>query len=346
MEVRAEHIPKDLRRSRLTPSLNRGLSSFLQSQYAQNDALSRKNTELWLTPDLLSRPDQVHVAPLCKHQNQRKSLAHANRPCYLKSHMKNYRPLQGDGSAKVVVSGESHSPFTTAPRCEPSPHNSRAPDELCTCSVRVLAGEFRPPARTKLFTRELWPCTDLVVLLPCPTLPLPIVNRNLSKKPVSSRKFTFQHSVQTPYSRASDGRFARPLNVDCHRIPAKKARNVAYCRITEKISETLFAQTSSIPHSGICALKLKKPVFAHIRRLRTGLSAPTNVECSVPSYSYSSNLSAQPEVNSPFPPNPKSSKKARKSAKVHVSTSLTFVADCTPLVRWSLVSSRVLFQQH
>jgi hypothetical protein len=54
--------------------------------------------------------------------------------------MKNYRRHSGDGSAKVVLSGDSNSPFKTTPRREPLPYNSSSAEELCPfagCASRV-----------------------------------------------------------------------------------------------------------------------------------------------------------------------------------------------------------------
>jgi signal transduction histidine kinase len=91
-------------------------------------------------------------------------------------------------------------------------------------------------------------------------------DQSSSKKPVNPPKFTLQHSIQPSYSSASKGRFAQIQNVDCRPIPSKKVRTVAYCRITEKISDTLFPSfcrysplhrnvDSLIPQPELCAFQ-------------------------------------------------------------------------------------------
>src|SRR3954467_14267405 len=62
--------------------------------------------------------------------------------------MRNYRRLSGDGSVKVVLSGDSNSPPKTTSRREPLPYNSSPAQELrpfvaCAPRVRVPAPSRR-----------------------------------------------------------------------------------------------------------------------------------------------------------------------------------------------------------
>src|SRR6185436_10039562 len=54
--------------------------------------------------------------------------------------MKNYRRHSGDGSVKVVLSGDSNSPPKTTGRREPSSYNSSSTQELRT-SILVGGGD-------------------------------------------------------------------------------------------------------------------------------------------------------------------------------------------------------------
>jgi uncharacterized protein YbbC (DUF1343 family)/CubicO group peptidase (beta-lactamase class C family) len=81
-------------------------------------------------------------------------------------------------------------------------------------------------------------------------------------------------------------------NVDCRPIPSKKARNVAYCRITEKISETLFPSDLAFPLAQNVD-SARDPEPSNFQTLNSGTAASVH---------------------------PNLSKKARKSAIVHVST--------------------------
>jgi hypothetical protein len=176
--------------------------------------------------------------------------------------MRNYRRLSGDGSVKVVLSGDSNSPRKTTPGREPPPHNSSPTQELCTCGAGVLACQLRyrlshpcrhPGVRTELLCEKLQhaqPGTYHMIssktpaispFSPNPTstshqrvdclpwdfvlgnsrvisawsLVLPPSGRpNPSKKPVSSRKFTFQHQPQTPLASDSVAKFDQSQNVE------------------------------------------------------------------------------------------------------------------------------------
>jgi hypothetical protein len=72
--------------------------------------------------------------------------------------MKNYCRLSGDGSVKVVLSGDSNSPPKTTPRREPLPYNSSPTQELrpsVACPSRV-----RVPAPSRCHTLPSSPTTD------------------------------------------------------------------------------------------------------------------------------------------------------------------------------------------
>src|SRR4051794_1427344 len=57
--------------------------------------------------------------------------------------MRNYRRLSGDGSVKVVLSGDSNSPPKTTRRREPPSYNSPPTQELCPPISTVAAGVRR-----------------------------------------------------------------------------------------------------------------------------------------------------------------------------------------------------------
>src|SRR5436190_19052090 len=59
------------------------------------------------------------------------------------SHMKNYRRHSGDGSVKVVLSGDSNSPPKTTSGREPQPCNSSFTQELRTFIPSVAADARR-----------------------------------------------------------------------------------------------------------------------------------------------------------------------------------------------------------
>jgi hypothetical protein len=152
--------------------------------------------------------------------------------------MKNYRRLSGDGSVKVVLSGDSNSPPKTTRRREPPPYNSSPTQEVCNPRAvpfaflrvhsrfqkNVDTSEPHPKFQKKpVFALIRGLCDShsdrefsTTAFLPSATnahgqlatvsssglrdLCLCVVNfpihqnPNSSKKPVSSRKFTFQHS--------------------------------------------------------------------------------------------------------------------------------------------------------
>jgi hypothetical protein len=56
--------------------------------------------------------------------------------------MENYRRLSGDGSVKVVLSGDSNSPPKTTSRREPLPYNSSPTQEVCP-SIPTVAADVR-----------------------------------------------------------------------------------------------------------------------------------------------------------------------------------------------------------
>src|SRR5205085_8759867 len=62
--------------------------------------------------------------------------------------MRNYRRHSGDGSAKVVLSGDSNSPPKTTPRREPPPYNSSPTQGSCT-SISALI--FHPNTHMNTF---------------------------------------------------------------------------------------------------------------------------------------------------------------------------------------------------
>jgi hypothetical protein len=64
--------------------------------------------------------------------------------------MKNYRPVSGDGSAKAVLSDESISPLTTAPRREPPPCNSPSTPALRTSVHSGGSPHEHPPSLATL----------------------------------------------------------------------------------------------------------------------------------------------------------------------------------------------------
>jgi hypothetical protein len=58
------------------------------------------------------------------------------------SFMRNYRRFTGDGSVKVVLSGDSNSPPKTTPRREPPSYNSSPTQEVCP-SIPAVAADVR-----------------------------------------------------------------------------------------------------------------------------------------------------------------------------------------------------------
>src|SRR4051812_12599726 len=69
--------------------------------------------------------------------------------------MRNYRRLSGDGSVKVVLSGDSNSPPKTTPRREPPSYNSSPAQEVCP-SYPAVATDVRrliSPANRSLHPR-------------------------------------------------------------------------------------------------------------------------------------------------------------------------------------------------
>jgi hypothetical protein len=81
--------------------------------------------------------------------------------------MRNYRRLSGDGSVKVVLSGDSNSPPKTTRRREPLPHNLTPTQELrtfvaCASRVRVEGPLVPQPRRPRCHTLPyfLFPTTD------------------------------------------------------------------------------------------------------------------------------------------------------------------------------------------
>src|SRR4051812_47056 len=72
--------------------------------------------------------------------------------------MRNYRRLSGDGSVKVVLSGDSNSPPKTTSRREPPSYNSSPTQEVCpsvACPSRV-----RVPTPSRCHTLPSFPTTD------------------------------------------------------------------------------------------------------------------------------------------------------------------------------------------
>src|SRR4051794_18627533 len=116
--------------------------------------------------------------------------------------MRDYRRFSGDGCVKVVLSGDSNSPPKTTPRREPPSYNSPPTQEVCpvlACApgphlrrsrVRVEAPPGpqprRPPCHSTTLDRR---STSQNVDSPIPN---PELRPFHTKKPVSSRKFTFQ----------------------------------------------------------------------------------------------------------------------------------------------------------
>src|SRR5213078_60384 len=84
--------------------------------------------------------------------------------------MRNYRRLSGDGSVKVVLSGDSNSPPKTTPRREPPSYNSPPTQEVCPSipvGDEVTSLTFR--ALESAPAREL--CTFVALRSRCHTLP-------------------------------------------------------------------------------------------------------------------------------------------------------------------------------
>jgi hypothetical protein len=181
--------------------------------------------------------------------------------------MRNYRRLSGDGSVKVVLSGDSNSPPKTTPRREPPSCNSSPTQEVCpsvACPSRV-----RVPTPSRCHTLPSFPTTDHEQL---PTGKSTSVDfqdlLKFQKKPVFALiRGLFSSAGEFPNVdfcpseslclRASVVKLSQPQNVDSgtsHQNPSKKARNVAYCRITEEISKTVFAALSPFHQNVDCAL--------------------------------------------------------------------------------------------
>jgi hypothetical protein len=199
--------------------------------------------------------------------------------------MRNYRRLTGDGSVKVVLSGDSNSPPKTTSEREPPPYNSSPTQEVSSLVARPSRLPVPAPSRCHTLppfctTDHGQPATDKLknVDLPAdgsrkfqkkpvfarirglfssgggfrkvafcpsespslrasvakfdqsqnvesfPSLPaLPsvqVLSRSrtsypkFQKKPVSSRKFTFQHQPQTPLASDSVAKFDQSQNVE------------------------------------------------------------------------------------------------------------------------------------
>src|SRR4051812_49635966 len=72
--------------------------------------------------------------------------------------MRNYRRLSGDGSVKVVLSGDSNSPPKTTSRREPPSYNSPPTQEVCPDVAR--ASRVRVEAPSRCHTLPAFPTTD------------------------------------------------------------------------------------------------------------------------------------------------------------------------------------------
>src|SRR4051812_41425791 len=145
--------------------------------------------------------------------------------------MRNYRRLSGDGSVKVVLSGDSNSPPKTTSRREPPSYNSSPTQEVCQ-SIPAVAADVRrltypanrlhdqtysssQPGVSSSGLCELCPSSEpsakedgFVLKGKLPSHP------KFQKKPVSSRKFTFQHRLQTPLASDSLAKFDQSQNVE------------------------------------------------------------------------------------------------------------------------------------
>jgi signal transduction histidine kinase len=262
--------------------------------------------------------------------------------------MKNYRRLSGDGSVKVVLSGDSNSPPKTTSRREPPPCNSPSTQELRTF-IPVGDEVTYSADRTRLFC-YVTPQQN-VDYRNLAHSGLPTRHRNPSKKPdsvsrserpywapdsedlgsQSSPKFTFQHSPQSPLLTGSVVKFDQSQNVEfasfssvqgsacsgsSHPNSSKKpvfAHNRGFSRSSRPSGNVDFPPSQS-PDSSASLVS-----FLPVYRQKNILAIPSSGLCDL---SLSSVAPAKEDVfvvNFPFPP-PNSSKKARESAIVHVST--------------------------
>jgi hypothetical protein len=145
--------------------------------------------------------------------------------------MRNYRRLSGDGSVKVVLSGDSNSPPKTASRCEPPSYNSSPTQEVCP-SIPAVAGDV---GRLTYPANRLHDQTcsssqpgisssglcDLCRSSVASTKGDAFVVKGSSdpkfqKKPVSSPKFTFQRRPQTPLASDLVANFDHSRDVESH----------------------------------------------------------------------------------------------------------------------------------
>jgi hypothetical protein len=204
--------------------------------------------------------------------------------------MKNYRRHSGDGSVKVVLSGDSNSPPKTTRRREPPSYNSSPTQEVCP-SIPAVAADVRRltyPAN-RLHDQTYSPCQPGVsssgLRELCPSS-VPSAKEDVfvskgtfpshpkfQKKPVFARIRGLSNSAgespnvhfspsESLCLRASVVKLSPSQNVDSrtsHQNPSKKARNVAYCRITEEISEAIFVALSPFHQNVDCALPTPSP---------------------------------------------------------------------------------------